>query len=84
MLTINQYNFRIPGQVGLTEFSFVVPGSPFISDVSLTDIEEQNFFGDLMYLNLRSEKNKNGEIRGQLITIDYPDQVYIKICSETN
>jgi hypothetical protein len=49
--------------------------SPAYSDIPLTNIEEVNFYSDLLYINIASELYPYGDIRGQLITIDYPNNV---------
>lgn len=65
----------IPGAVGPIGYSFIMEESPAYDSMTLSIDEQENFIDDLIYLNLLSRKNPNGEIRGQLISIDYPESV---------
>jgi len=60
-----------PGEVGPLIYTYKAQGSPLFSNVQLTVGEQTQFLEDLLYLNIKSSNNPSGEIRGQIVTIDY-------------
>mmetsp|Transcript_4558 Transcript_4558/g.16035 ORF Transcript_4558/g.16035 Transcript_4558/m.16035 type:complete len:557 (+) Transcript_4558:115-1785(+) len=58
-------------QVGSLVSTFDEFTSPAFDNVQLTQHEGERLVEDLLFLNIRSEQNPDGDIRGQLITIDY-------------
>lgn len=61
----------IPGTVGPLIYCFIDASSSVFHSVEYTIIEERELLADLQYIQILSENNPNGEIRGQLIAIDY-------------
>lgn len=64
-----------PGIVGPLVYQFKDAVSPAYENVDYTISEEEDFFSDLHYLNLLSVNNPSGEIRGQMVTIDYVNEI---------
>ena len=62
-------------QTGPLAFHFDNVVSPVFEAATLTVSEANDFYQDMLYLNLASVSNPSGEIRGQIITIDYIDEV---------
>ena len=62
-------------EVGPLAFNFDQAASPVFESETLTVTEANDFYQDMLYLNLASSGNPSGEIRGQMITIDYIDEV---------
>lgn len=60
-----------PNQVGDKVATFDNFESPAFDNVQLTQREGEDLLEDILFLNIRSENNPDGDIRGQLITIDY-------------
>mmetsp|Transcript_127592 Transcript_127592/g.190188 ORF Transcript_127592/g.190188 Transcript_127592/m.190188 type:complete len:593 (-) Transcript_127592:76-1854(-) len=63
------------GIVGPLVYSFKNAQSPSFQTVQYTINEESDFFKDLHYINVLSNRNPTGEIRGQIVTIDYIDEL---------
>jgi len=64
-----------PGQTGPSIYTFDRATSPFYNSLGLTINEQTSFYSDLLYLNVASTTNPTGEIRGQMITIDYINEL---------
>eukprot|EP01095_Lingulamoeba_sp_RSL-Kostka_P002695 TRINITY_DN13606_c0_g1_i1.p1 TRINITY_DN13606_c0_g1~~TRINITY_DN13606_c0_g1_i1.p1 ORF type:complete len:651 (+),score=275.06 TRINITY_DN13606_c0_g1_i1:40-1992(+) len=63
------------GEIGRIIYEFEEADNPIFDELTYTIGEETDLFEDLHYLNLRSRINPKGDIRGQMITIDYMENV---------
>jgi len=64
-----------PGEVGPLVYFFDDARSSVFHSVQYTVSEEEELLEDLQYLQILSDKNPNGEIRGQMIGIDYVPEI---------
>lgn len=64
-----------PGEVGPLVYFFTDARSSVFHSVQYTISEEDDLLDDLQYIQILSQKNPNGEIRGQLIGIDYVPEI---------
>eukprot|EP00276_Gloeochaete_wittrockiana_P024134 CAMPEP_0184364862 /NCGR_PEP_ID=MMETSP1089-20130417/146212_1 /TAXON_ID=38269 ORGANISM="Gloeochaete wittrockiana, Strain SAG46.84" /NCGR_SAMPLE_ID=MMETSP1089 /ASSEMBLY_ACC=CAM_ASM_000445 /LENGTH=559 /DNA_ID=CAMNT_0026705887 /DNA_START=41 /DNA_END=1717 /DNA_ORIENTATION=+ len=62
-------------QVGTNIYDFETGTSPIFSHVDLTVSEKPQWLRDDLYINVNSASNPDGDARGQIYPIDYPNDI---------